>query len=180
MHAPLPPQYRWLMKEQAPRILMQALSLHGIKEKIGPENNPTILGWAKEIGGDVAHTYKADAIPWCGLFMGVCCVRAGLEVPATPLWALSWAKWGIAAPAPMLGDVLVFKRDGGGHVGIYVGEDPAAFHVLGGNQGDAVSITRISRQRFHAARRTAWVFKQPENVRRIQLQAGGELSQNEA
>jgi cell wall-associated NlpC family hydrolase len=36
----------------------------------------------------------------------------------------------------MLGDVLVFRRGGGGHVALYVGEDEEAFHVLGGNQAD--------------------------------------------
>jgi hypothetical protein len=35
----------------------------------------------------------------------------------------------------MLG-VLTFKRKGGGHVGIYVGEDSKCYHVLGGNQSN--------------------------------------------
>jgi hypothetical protein len=41
--------------------------------------------------------------------------------------------------------VLVFERPGGGHVGYYFGEDATAYHVLGGNQGDAVTIARIAR-----------------------------------
>ena len=36
----------------------------------------------------------------------------------------------------MLGDILTFKRNGGGHVGLYVGEDKDCYHVLGGNQGN--------------------------------------------
>jgi hypothetical protein len=48
----------------------------------------------------------------------------------------------------------VFKRAGGGHVGFYIGKDPdrQALHVLGGNQADQVSVTRIRRDRLFAAR----------------------------
>ena len=77
------------------------------------------------------------------------------------------------------GDVLVFKRKGGGHVGLYVGHDASAFHVLGGNQSDRVSITRLSRNRLVAVRRPAY-RAQPANVRPIPLAASGSLSVNEA
>jgi cell wall-associated NlpC family hydrolase len=80
----------------------------------------------------------------------------------------------------MLGDVLVFKRQGGGHVGLYVGEDKDAYHVLGGNQSDSVSITRILKDRLHAARRCTWKTAQPANVRRVFLSGSGAVSQNEA
>ena len=53
---------------------------------------------------------------------------------------------------PALGAVVVFWRispnSGKGHVGFYVGEDGEAYYVLGGNQGDAVSVVRISRDRL--------------------------------
>ena len=42
----------------------------------------------------------------------------GKEVPAHPLWALSWSAFGAKSPAAALGDVLVFVRSGGGHVGL--------------------------------------------------------------
>jgi len=37
-------------------------------------------------------------------------------------------------------------------VGFYVGEDATHLHVLGGNQGDAVSITRIPKDRLSEMR----------------------------
>jgi hypothetical protein len=76
--------------------------------------------------------------------------------------------------------VLVFERAGGGHVGMYVGEDAGAYHVLGGNQGDAVSIARIAKIRLFTARRAAWRSAQPSNVRRVLIAAAGNLSKNEA
>jgi uncharacterized protein (TIGR02594 family) len=176
----LPKQYAWLEKEPAPRMLLEGLKLFGTKETIGKASNPVIVGWAKEVGGPVAHYYLDDAIPWCGLFMAVVAERAGWSLPLTPLWALSWAKWGEACPTAMLGDVLVYGRDGGGHVGMYVGEDKDCYHTLGGNQGDAVSIARIKKSRLVAHRRAPWRVGQPGNVRVIHLAATGAISANEA
>jgi len=48
--------------------------------------------------------------------------------------------------------VLVFDRAGGGHVGFYVGEDLTSYDVLGGNQGDRVSIMRLEKSRCVARR----------------------------
>lgn len=176
----LPAHYSWLSKEAAPALLVQALKLYGTTEYPGRVNNADILGWATEVGGETAHSYNADEIPWCGLFMAVCCQRAGLAVPANPLWALSWSAWGKVVPEAKLGDVLVFTRKGGGHVGIYVGEDKDYYHVLGGNQGDAVCIKLIAKARRYAVRRTAWKVAEPANVRRVWLNPVGEITENEA
>lgn len=156
---------------------MEGLKLYGIKEKLGDANNPEIIQWAKEVG---QSQYVLDSIPWCGLYMAIVCKRAGKEIVDNPLWARNWAKWGDKSPAPMLGDVLVFTRGSGGHVGIYVGEDSSAYHVLGGNTTDSVSIARILKTRLLAARRTKWEIAQPANVRKVILSAEGLLSNNEA
>jgi len=81
---------------------------------------------------------------------------------------------------PMLGDILTFTRKGGGHVGLYVGEDETHYHVHGGNQSDSVSFTRIAKTRFYEARRTKWKWSQPKNIRRIFLDGVGRISENEA
>lgn len=111
--------------------------------------------------------------------MAVVAKRAGKTPPEGPLWALNWRRFGVAAPAPALGDVLVFQRPAGGHVGLYVGEDAAAFHVLGGNQGDRVCILRVARGRLKAARRPAYATT-PASVRPVRLALGGALSADEA
>ncbi|MBT7510493.1 MAG: hypothetical protein HN650_08785 [Rhodospirillaceae bacterium] len=69
--------------------------------------------------------------------------------------ARQWQKFG--APAmPTPGAILVFwrgSRDGWkGHVGFYAGEEADAYHVLGGNQGNSVSIARMRRDRLLEAR----------------------------
>ncbi len=174
----IPTQYQWITKESGPKMVLQALKLFGTMEISGAKDNPVILSWAKEV--DLAKTYSHDSIPWCGLFMAVVAKRAGKEVPDSPLWALSWADFGVVpVGGPMFGDVLTFKRDGGGHVALYVGEDTQAYHCLGGNQSDKVCFTRMPKSRFYRARRP--VYKsQPSNVRRVMLASTGQLSRSEA
>jgi uncharacterized protein (TIGR02594 family) len=175
----LPQQYAWLARESGPKMILEALNLYGTLEGPGTANNPRIVAWAKEVGGRLADIYQADSIPWCGLFMAVVARRADKEIPANPLWALSWSAFGAPVLSPGLGDVLVYARHGGGHVGLYVGEDDDAFHTLGGNQSDAVNIKRIAKGRLYAARRPLY-HVQPANVRRVQLASNGNLSLNEA
>ncbi len=174
----LPAQYAWLAAEPAPRMLIEALKLYGTVETPGEGNTPTIMAWANELG--LARVYTADSVAWCGLFMAIVAKRAGKELPASPLWALNWSKFGEEAGQPMLGDVLTFTRNGGGHVALYVGEDATAYHVLGGNQGDAVSIARIDKKRLYRARSPIYATAQPANVRPVILANSGKLSTNEA
>jgi uncharacterized protein (TIGR02594 family) len=174
--SPLPHEYAWLGREPGPRMLVAALERFGVHEIAGGKNDPTIMAWAKEAG--VAHAYTADEVPWCGLFMAVCAKRAGWPIPTSPLWALNWSTWGEPGGQPELGDVLTFVRPGGGHVALYVGEDAQHYHVLGGNQGNAVSVMTIAKTRLHACRQPAYTSK-PANVRPIVLTVSGHLSVNE-
>ena len=187
--------YAWLNQEPGPRMLLEALKLFGTKETPGPADNPVILAWADELGDKLgtayakwaANWYQDDSTPWCGLGMALVAQRANPEdrperrPPDKYLAAASWASWGrpVGAKGAMLGDVLVFTRDGGGHVGLYVGEDATHYHVLGFNQSDSVNVTRIAKSRCTAARRPAYV-NTPTNVRKVQMAASGPVSTNEA
>lgn len=174
----LPEQYKWLLNEPAPKMLIEALKLYGVKEMPGHEDNPEILSWAKELG--LSRVYSADEIPWCGLAMAIVSKRAGKEIPKDPLWALNWLKFGSDVLPAMLGDILVFKRPSGGHVSLYIGEDETCYHCLGGNQSDAFGITRILKERCVGVRRPIYATLQPLNVRVIKLSATGKISNNEA
>ncbi len=151
----------------------------GIKEDTGPGSNPLIIGWGKAL----RIAYSDDETPWCGLFVAHC-IGSQLTaepLPANPLGARNWGRFGVACPVPQPGAVMVFWREstasGKGHVAFYVGEDDSAFHVLGGNQSNAVSVTRMPRARFLGAR---WPVKAPPPAgapRR--LRPDGRLSDNE-
>lgn len=169
--------YEWLADEAGPKMIVEAVKEIGTTEIPGKDSNQKILDWAKEVGLD--KTYSNDDVPWCGLFMAVIAKRAGKTIPNGPLWALNWARFGNRVLQPMLGDVLTFKRPTGGHVGLYVGEDGEAYHVLAGNQSNAVNITRISKNRVYSMTRPVYSV-QPAQVRKIKLAATGALSTNEA
>jgi len=161
-----------------------AKSLIGVREVRGAGDNPTILRWAEMVGGWARSYYKRDSIPWCGLFVGVCFVMAGIRPSPDALRAKAWAKnWpdGRRLREPCFGSLLVFSRRGGGHVGFYVSEDKHYFHVLGGNQSDAVNIKRISKSRHIA---TMWPkgksYEKFMRKGRIYKTFNGKISSNEA
>lgn len=173
----LPSQYTWLAQEAAPKMLLTALQYYGLKEGAGSADNPTIMKWAHDFG---ITWYDHDSIAWCSLFLGEVAKEVGY-VPPGPnylLAASSWAKWGRVF-TPLLGAVMVFNRPGGHHVGLYVGEDPDAYHILGGNTGDAVAVARLAKERCMATR---WPTGEPvgPTIRKILLVSSGQLSQNEA
>jgi len=172
--------YDYLKKENAPKIFINARDLIGTKEILGVKNSETIMKWAKELGID--KIYTNDEIAWCGLFIAYCAYKSNLDINMTykeALWALNWNKFGTRQEIAMLGDVLTFKRNGGGHVGIYVGEDNVCYHILGGNQSNTVNITRIEKTRLSQIRRTKWKIAQPLNVRVIKVNTNGFISKNE-
>lgn len=166
------------LKKNSPNIIIEAIKHIGIQEILGKDHNPKILQWAEELG--LKKTYTNDEIPWCGLYVAIVCQRTDKEVVANPLWARNWLKFGTKQTIAMLGDLLIFERGSGGHVGFYVGEDDDCYHVLGGNQGDKVSVTRIRKIRCLGIRRPKWKISQPDSVRVIALGKVGLISQNEA
>lgn len=175
----IPKGYEWLGKVGTlPRMVQEGLKTAGTIETPGAKNNPTIMGWAKATGLD-RQGYSADAVPWCGLWAAYVALKAGKIAPKHPLWALNWAGFGTPVHQPCLGDVLTFTRNGGGHVALYIGEDQTAYHVLGGNQSDAVNITRIEKKRLYRVRRAAMTVP-PVSIKPYIVAAQGGLSRNEA
>ena len=133
--------------------LAAAHRLLGVTEAPGPADNPAILGWA----ASAALPYDRDETPWCGLFIAHCLASTlpDAPLPSNPLGARQWLGFGVEVP-PQLGAILVFwrgSRDGWtGHVALYWAEDATSYHVLGGNQSDAVTITKIAKSRLLGAR----------------------------
>lgn len=174
--------YGWVWKETGPRIVVEGRKTFGVKEVPGTRDNPTILWWANQVG--YGSVFRHDSIAWCGLWMAYTAAQAGWDHSpnGNALWAQNWLHWGTAInpAAAMFGDVLVFGRDGGGHVGLYIGEDGECYHVLGGNQSDMVCFKRIAKERLLGVRRCPWRVNQPTMVRKIWLKPVGAPSTNEA
>lgn len=116
------------------------------------ETNPALKAFLKSDGKTVGDPAK---IPWCGDFVQTCIALAlpRETLPSNPYGAINWLKFGKSSK-PKKGAVLVFWRGSPngweGHVGFYIGEDATHYHVLGGNQSDMVSLTRIAKNRLRA------------------------------
>lgn len=156
-----------------PVWLREARRLVGIREQVGKGSNPAILSWVKRLGGWVASFFTDDDTAWCGLFaahvIGLTLPREPL--PANPLGALQYNKFGREMKEPCLGAIMTFRRSGGGHVGFYIGEDKTHYHILGGNQSNSVRISRIEKARLSSIR---WPKTgESERPGRIQLNASG-------
>jgi uncharacterized protein (TIGR02594 family) len=79
--------------------------------------------------------------PWCGAAVARWMRSQGVRPPANFERALAWAEWGVPLDTPVVGCVVVFRRTGGGHVGLLAGEDERGrLLVLGGNQNNTASI----------------------------------------
>jgi len=116
----------------------------GTREVKGKKHNPHILRWLALIQA----AWKNDEEPWCSTF--VCGVFEELGIrSARTAWARGNLKWGSPLSGPAVGCVVVFERGPkSGHVGFLVGIDRAGrLMILGGNQGDMVSIKPFPKSR---------------------------------
>lgn len=131
--------------------LQQAWREFGQRERPGEAHNPRILALYRDAGhGEVA----GDEVAWCAAFCGACLERAGIRSTRS-LLARSYLGWGAALAAPRIGAVAVLSRGtdpGQGHVGFWLGEAEDDVVLLGGNQGNAVSVARYPRSRLLALR----------------------------
>lgn len=180
LHWPrLDPAHAYLREiKQMPLITAAALDILGTIEVTGTGSAKLILGWRDELNISAA-AYPNDGVPWCGLAAGICAKRAGknLSSVGNVLWALNWTKFGVQIDRPMLGDIMVWKRAGGGHVNQYVGEEIVNgvlfYHGIGGNQADQVNIMAKRADVGLVAARRPIYHVQPAGVRAYNVAKGG-------
>ncbi|MEY2653120.1 MAG: hypothetical protein RLZZ524_147 [Pseudomonadota bacterium] len=156
-----------------PQWLAIARPLLGLHEIRGAEHSPEILGMWRAIK---RSGIQSDEVPWCAAFVGACLERAGIRSSRFES-AASYLTWGVRLDGPVHGCIVIFSRDGGGHVGFVVGQDSAGrLLVLGGNQGDQVSVKAFPRDRVTGYR---WPVDVPIHSAPLQLGAA-EASRSEA
>lgn len=112
----------------------------GQREIKGAKHNPRIV----EYHQTTTLKGSTDEIPWCSSFVNWCMAKAGYRGTRSAA-ARSWGEWGQRITSPIPGCIVVMTRKGGGHVGFYHGQDSYGLHILGGNQGDAVTVAKFDR-----------------------------------
>lgn len=122
----------------------------GVAEIPGARENPRVLEYLRST--TLGRPYNEhDETPWCAAFVNFCVEQAryaGMDSAR----ALDWLKWGVRIAKPVLGCVVVFVRDGGGHVAFYIGDAGDSVEVLGGNQSNAVRISKYPKSRIRGYR----------------------------
>ncbi len=124
-------------------------------------------------------------LPWCGDFVETCIAVTlpSAVLPANPYLARNWLKFGRTVD-PCFGSILVFWRPPrtsiNGHVGFYYSEDDENFHVLGGNQGNEISIKSIAKERLLGARLPLVGGPYPRRIIRTAADADWVKTNNEA
>lgn len=127
--------------------IAEARKYIGQSEIPGKAHNPTILNWLHNLKA----WWKDDETPWCGTFAAHCLRVGGRDIPKDWMRAKEYAFVGKRLPKPAYGCLAVFTRQGGGHVGFVVGRDRYGnLLVLGGNQGNRVSIASFPMSRVAA------------------------------
>ncbi|HWK38875.1 MAG TPA: TIGR02594 family protein, partial [Hyphomicrobium sp.] len=86
----------------------------------------------------------------CAAFAGACLERAGFASTRS-LMARSYLRWGEEIEGGRFGAIAVLSRGSdpaAGHVGFLLGETASHLMLLGGNQGDAVSVAAYPKTRL--------------------------------
>lgn len=160
-----------------PTWLTIARTFIGLREIPGAPTAPMIATWLAKLNA----WWKDDETPWCGVYVAAC-LQGHSPLPKHWYRAKGWLDWGTALAAPAVGCVVVFERQGGGHVGFIVGRDTRGrLLVLGGNQGNAVNVAPFTEDRVAGYRWPANVSVPAIGMATLPVRAAlGAASTNEA
>lgn len=146
----------------------------GLREKSGMAANSAQIVAMLQLDGGASLTN--DEIPWCSAFVNYVAWLAGCE-RSKSLAARSWLRVGLGEEIHLLNmnstfvkqgyDIIILQRGSGkqpgptvlnaqGHVGFFHGfvdMNCTEVYVLGGNQGDSVSIARYPISRVLGVKR---------------------------
>lgn len=132
-----------------PEWLAIARAELGVRETPGEGSTPRVLEYLRATR--LPPSMYDDETPWCSAFACWVMERAGLASPRSA-GARSWLRWGMPMVTPRLGCIVVLSRPSAdnphsGHVGFWLGKGERGPRVLGGNQGNAVSVREYAASR---------------------------------
>jgi uncharacterized protein (TIGR02594 family) len=121
----------------------------GVREVPGANANPRIIEYLASCPGLPADMRSSDETPWCSAFVNWVMRESGVTGTRRAN-ARSWLTWGQACE-PQRGAVAVFSRPpdpASGHVAFFERREGERVIVLGGNQGNAVSVAAYPASRL--------------------------------
>ena len=110
----------------------------GESEFAGIASNPIIDKFLKVFG------LSGDEVAWCSAYVGYVMDINGYDITSQDASARSWLKFGTKTLSPKRGDIVILWRESihswKGHVGFFDRVEGNKVFLLGGNQGNRVSI----------------------------------------
>jgi uncharacterized protein (TIGR02594 family) len=135
-------------------LLLEILSHYGLSEVEGPQSNPEILEFFRELDYDWVNDDSATS--WCSAMLSYYAKKCGYEYH-TGLDARGWLKMPIMVLKPSLGDIVILWRNDPhsweGHVALFIAWSVSKVYLLGGNQGNQINITAYPRDRIIGIRK---------------------------
>lgn len=144
------------------RLFKMAHKFLGLAEIAGATHNPAIVGMLQLD----AKWVEDDETSWCSAFVNYVAWLCDSTERSKSLAARSWLMVGRSIPLSdaQRGDVIILTRGklpqpgpevikANGHVGFYAGQDETSVQLLGGNQGNRVSIASFPKTRILGVRR---------------------------
>jgi uncharacterized protein (TIGR02594 family) len=126
-----------------PLWLIEARRYLGEREIPGARSNPRLMTAIGRVSSRILGiAFTNDDTAWCGAIMAawIATVLPNEPLPSIAVRAKSWETFGVPLSTPTPGAIMTSTRKGGGHVMQYVAETPTHYIVIGGNQGNAVSL----------------------------------------
>jgi len=152
-----------------------AKSKLGLREIAGEVHNDEIVAMFATVG----HSWvKDDETAWCAAFVGWALELSGGK-STRKLNARSYLAWGepVDIDDAREGDIVVFSRGDPkgwqGHVAFFVRREGGSVYVLGGNQGNAVSIRPYTETKLLGVRRSKVATPEPTGFWAALLKALG-------
>lgn len=136
------------MSDDDPSWLLVAKAELGVAEIPGDKDNPRILEYLRTTSVSPGD-HVDEEIPWCAAFVNWCLIRAQ-QTGTNRRAARSYLHWGQPVE-PRVGAVCVLWREDPkgpkGHVGFFLKETADSVQLLGGNQGNCVSVRSYPKAR---------------------------------
>jgi uncharacterized protein (TIGR02594 family) len=118
--------------------------LKDVREGKEKGSNPDIVSYLSHPSIERQYRSNSEATPWCAAFANYTLLESGYYGPAVnPLavqnWNGTWRKWdeGIEIKTPVYGAFVTLGDD---HIGMVVGMNGDNIYILGGNQGNAITV----------------------------------------
>ncbi len=147
-----------------PLLVTVACGSPGSEERTNP--TPGAAPAPTEEGFIPTADPDSDERPWASASVNHALEKSGIRGTGSER-ALSWLEWGVPLPKPAVGAVAVLDYgEGRGHVAFVVGTYDGKIVLLGGDQGNAMSLTAFAAEEISAYR---WPAEHPIDESAYQL-----------